>query len=254
MEGLYVETPQGEVLQMCFMRPTAEQLCPSLPFLVPAPELSAATCGIEPTPMAAEHVLPERRPAQELEVVSQQAARGGLSADVHELFGRIARALLRGDELLPDTSAVTPANWERALNPDEGDPLSAQLSEALRSPARVQRLAIAARSEAVCDKLLERCLPPLLRQEQATGDRADGSQSAAGLDAGLTSGAAQPLPPPLSELLVQLLQSGSVLRLEPCEYDRRVVCPLSTVGGLGPRAAGQASLVYATVRARTAQD
>ena len=268
MEGFYVETPQGEVLQMCFMRPTAEQLCPSLPFLVPAPELSAAACGIEPMPMAAEHALPDRQPRQELEVASQQSSTGGSSLDIEEFFGRLARALLRRDEALPDASAAVPADWERALSGDKGDPVSAYLIEALRSPSHVHRLALAARSEALCDLLLQQCFPPLLRQEQATGDTDSGdlvaalarspsvaaSALASGPEASLAPGPAQPLPPPLSELLVQLLQSGSMLRLELCEYDRRVVVPLDAAGGLGPRAAAQATLVYAASRATAPQE
>ena len=140
MENLYVETPRGEVLQMCFMRPTPEQLCPQLPFLIEAPELSAAACGIEPTPIAAEDAVPVSAPAKQSH--APQA--------VDDLFGRLGRALIRGDESLPDVSGIALSDWERALS---DKPIHTAPAHKARRATMVMSQTTGALSQAQLDKL-----------------------------------------------------------------------------------------------------
>ena len=62
---LFVDSLPGEpALQMCFMRPEPDELCPELPFLVPPPTLrSLRDCGLEPTVVSAADVLAVGPPA-----------------------------------------------------------------------------------------------------------------------------------------------------------------------------------------------
>ena len=62
---LFVDSLPGEsALQMCFMRPEPDELCPELPFLVPPPTLrSLRDCGLEPTVVSAVDVLAVGPPA-----------------------------------------------------------------------------------------------------------------------------------------------------------------------------------------------
>ncbi|KAL3914311.1 MAG: hypothetical protein SGPRY_007667 [Prymnesium sp.] len=263
MERLYVQTPQGEVLQMCFLRAEPAEVCPRLPFLVHAPQLSPAHSGINPMPIPAESTAINSRECSH--VHSKQPA----PESAAQLFGRLERALLRDDVGLPDLSAATLSHWEQALTQPPTDPLAATLSEALRSPAAVLRIARAIRIEKASDLLLTRTFVQLLKAAPQSAKLRE-SPSLAGTDSAvrpitsssqecapacMVASGSEPLPPPLSQLLVQLLHSGSMLRLSPCEFDSRVVAQLYTAGPFGPCAASQAALIYvsASVEAHHAQ-
>lgn len=226
---LYVKMPGGEVLQMCLMLPTAEQLCPPLPFLLRAPELKV---GLPQLPLPAERVLSWRSAADAQPAASCSTERGDL--DASEILATLERALACGDAVLPDVSRVPLAEWRRALGAQSTDPLV----DVLREPARLCRTASAAQSEAVCDLMLEACFPRLL--EGVGIETAEAWPDSAPAEV-------EPLPVPLSEALMLLLHSGSTLRLAPDDFDARVTSALHTSGRLGPRAAAQAALVYTAV-------
>lgn len=128
---------------MCFMRPTADQLCSPLPFMLPAPEPSLQACGVPPRPLPPDLVLlPEVMVAQSRPRLD--------STHRAEVAQSLAHALAH-DGVMPDTSALRSA-WRDLLDPPAG-PLAA----ALREPGRMRRLVLAAESEDVCDTLLRRC-------------------------------------------------------------------------------------------------
>lgn len=240
---LYVETPDGEVLQMCFMRPTAEQLCPKLPFLLRVPEVSASACGLVPMPMPAELVL-QQLDTEEISPAVHLAK--GSSKLSPELLHRLCDALIRGEEI-PDVSNIPLSEWHRALGPQSTDPLAILL----RDPRRMLRVAVDSRSEALSDLLLDQFFPRLLEEQcecvlQQALVNARHLPSTSKKWPTSAPNAAQPLPPLLSELLVLLLHSSSKLRLGPSEFNHEVLSKLDAKVPLGPRASAEAVLIYGT--------
>lgn len=230
MENFYVSTPEGEVLQMCFMRPEPEQLCPSLPFLIEAPELSTACLDIDPMPMEAQSVLLSL-PSREYSGVTSSSER------VH-LF---LQALVRDEETLPDVSLIPSSEWEQALLAAPSENLEALMKQISCSPSRLLQLARSLRAEKVCDALLERQFCDLLSLEE-------GSKKLHPLkDHGCSShtfGDSSDLPFPFSDLLSELLHNGSVLRLARHQFQQHVIDRLHNAGALGPCAATQAAQIY----------
>ena len=240
---LFVDSLPGEpALQMCFMRPEPDELCPELPFLVPPPTLrSLRDCGLEPTVVSAADVLAVGPPAAS--DMSTSAQPEPLSADERKaLLCTAVQAAARGTAVPATLSRLRPADWEAALDAKFGETLNA---------AALRNLAGAAGSEALCDHLLRYAVPRLLKEHAAKTPDADGAPS---LAADRESGA-EALPPALSALLTSLLQGGSLLRLPDAdEFDERCTRLLRTSveadpSRLGLRAATQAACMYAARRA-----
>ena len=77
-EELYVTSPTGEELQFVFLRPSAEELCPTLPFFIEGVTPSLETFGLAPR-LLSEFDLPPFEPP-----LAAQATPS--SADAVELY------------------------------------------------------------------------------------------------------------------------------------------------------------------------
>ena len=255
--NLYVALPNEGLLQMCIMRPTPEDICPPLPFLVPppaAPSLGAA--GLASSVMAAADVIgwsdaPSSLPSSRMPRRADSASSRLSSSERLELLRTAEQmALNESWPLAVDFVRLTSEDWSAAFaarRPAEGS--GAEPFQQLGAPA-LRRVALAAGSEALCDLLLQHALPRLLHPQEATGSqRLRPSEGAGAIDEDV------PLPAPLSALLLVLLHGGSHLRQSATDFDARVVHPLRCLSApLGARAAAQAALTFAATRSQSSQN
>ena len=208
--NLYVPMPEGETLQMCYMRPEPEEACGELPFLVPAPAPGASPASVM---RGGAMALPRRG--------------GGEPSDDDDCSAalqtvRLVEAALASDEPLPRL-ALSADDWADAFSATP-PPFATNTCDQL------MRLIAMVRSQELCDRLLECRLPPLCDDGGAREGQPD----------------EEPLPRALAELLRRLLRQGSALRAGPDEFDARVLRPLRQAPGRwGAAAAAEAARVYA---------
>jgi hypothetical protein len=206
--GLYQELPADELLQLCYMRPAATDVCPPLPFLLERSPSQIPACTPRLAPLLS--VMGTAGPPD---------ARDGAAGEGN-LLDATERALLANAPLPPAARHATPAAWRAAF---------AATSQPLRAlePGHLARLACELREGGLADLLLRHPFARLLELPCPDGLDDD----------------TEPLPPPYAELLAQLLRAGTALRLSNPDFDRDVAAPLRAHHPLGPRAAAQASLM-----------
>lgn len=233
--NLYVDVGDEGTLQMCVMRPSARETCPELPLLVTTPDVPS---------LAAERGLGAGA-VSGFEALEQVDA----PDDAPLALRAVEQALMLHQPLPCNLDHVQDVDWTAAFaSRAEGQPFQSLGANALHA------LALAAQSDALCDLLLRHSLPRLLQEQQTTrggldtcGDsNRDGREGRMGEALGSDDASGALLPPMLSSLLLLLLRRGTALSLPIAEFERQVVGPLHSLGGMGPCAANQAALVFAT--------
>ena len=251
---LYLTSPDGEELQFCFMRPTAEELCPELPFMIEAPRLSLENFGLPSRLIGHEDVLLPQTAASAAATAAAAAAAAApvepgdahaAPAGASELVHRAETALARDEPLPAELSQLLAEDW-RALFRDRASGDEPFFGAA--SAAQLKRLAQESGSEALADLLLWHALPRFLlavpQQQpplQQQGDALPPPQEPAAL------------PAELAELLTVLLQAGSRLRSAPPDFDADVLETLRIHRPFGRAAAMHASFAYVAARQAQAQ-
>jgi hypothetical protein len=228
--NLFVDLGDEGLLQMCVMRPTPEDVCTELPFLVPAPtapDVDAAGLSLQSQVLPAADMLAVDAglTGNSMENTSAEP-RAGCSA----LLIAVQEAALRGEALPADLAMVQPREWE--LLAANGEAPFRELDA-----AQLRRVAECAHSQDLCDLLLDHAFPRLLEREREEEDAA-AAVEAKGL------GEARALPDALSALLMILLRDGTRMDLSEQDFDLRVVKRLRAVPRLGARAATQAALTF----------
>eukprot|EP00967_Tisochrysis_lutea_P130322 scaffold225244_cov31-Tisochrysis_lutea.AAC.4 len=221
---LYLETPDGEVLQMCFLRPSAQELVTKLPYLLEYPSTLQMP---RPSAMAASAVLAGRAGS---ETMAAHTVGSSASLDANaraQVLLELEQALLRGGPLPASAGMLRGDDWHEALS--AGNALDAL------GPLEVTRLSRQVRSPELARLLLRHRFPRLLKAD------AEAQIGASAIDQLCETA---PLPEALSETLLELLHTSDLLRLPAAEYDEVVVAELHRLTGLGRRAAAQAALVY----------
>lgn len=223
---LYLETPDNELLQMCFVRPSPREIVTPLPYLVeqpttmqlPRPSVIPASAALAGGMSSA-----AESPAQPEKAGLPPAVEAETRA---EILLELEQALLQGADLPPSVSRLCATDWHEALG--AGSALDAL------APEHLIRLSREVQSEVLSQLLLICRFPRFLGDEAA--HRTD-------LVQGQTSDV-EPLPGALSDLLLELLHASGLLRLPADEFDVQVTTPLHSAPGLGRRAAAQAALIY----------
>lgn len=219
LERLYQQTPDGSLLQMCFMRPDPSDLCPQLPLLLErSPRLPACTPRLS--------VLPA-------ETVLSGCGAAPASADAAEapsgLLHAAERALLHGAPLPAAALAASPAEWRDAIAGVDAPFGALELRHMASLASELRERG----SEPLADLLLRHPFSVLLSACDADADDADA-----------------PLPAAHAALLSTLLERGSMLRLPAADFDVAVVRHLHDRTPLGPRAATHAALLKAAIDLR----
>jgi len=215
---LYLETPDDELLQMCFVRPSARELVTPLPYFVQMPTTLQLP---RPSVLPASVVLASTAAAASTQPAPAPSAQPLATAARASVLLELEQALLRGVALPAAVATLCDGDWQEALG-------TGRALDALEA-GHIARLSRELRSESLAQQLLSHCLPRLLGAEAA------GSADQRDMD---------PLPEPVSGALLELLHSSGLLRLPAAQFDLRVVEPLRASPGLGRRAAAQAALAY----------
>ena len=286
-ENMLVVLPGSKMpLSMFFMRPSESSNCPELPFLVPPPPdaTSLSSAGLSPRVLSASDVCNPAHNASSASLhhhlrsaASSSAVACDSAAERTALLRAAEEAMIACDDgfrlvmphLLPaavcDLSRFQPADWRAAA--EEAMAADSSLFDAL-SAWQLRQVAEAARSETLCDLLVQTSFPRLLllrsteeREEQREQQEEGQQQQQQQADDADDDSA--PLPGALSALLLVLLRGGTFIRAPAADFERIVVQPLrslekeeegqNTWGRLGARAAAQATTMYRVLRANNAR-
>ena len=236
---LYVKLPSEGLLQMCVMRPEPDDLCSSeLPFQLPPPgapptlrEVDLAPKVISAKDLLCHDLASSSHPPSVLRTTGAPSG-----AECAAIIQSAERSAALGSTSLPALARLQPDQWVASF---AGSSAADTPFHALDARA-LQHVLRSAGSESLCDLLLQHALPRLLQQcaRDATTPQ---------LEAAI--GDAEPLPAELSELLQELLHSGTWLRRSAADFDECVVHVLRNADAtLGGRAAAQAALVFAVAQ------
>lgn len=232
---LYLETPDNELLQMCFIRPSPREVVTPLPYLIEQPTTMQLP---RPSVITASAMLAGGMSSAAEPPAQPEGANTAPSLEAEtraEILLELEQALLNGADLPLSTARLHGTDWREALG--AGNALDAL------APVHMVRLSRELQSEVLSQLLLSRRFPRLLRCEAAQRvDPAWGPPSDT-----------EPLPGALSDVLLELLHASGLLRLPAAEFDRQVTTPLHNIPGLGRRAAAQAALIYCAAASSQAE-
>ena len=211
---LYLQGSMGEELQFCFMRPSAEDLCPELPFMIAGPPITLDSFGV-PARLLSVDDLPPLPPIADDAPSSPNRPVMSVSAAAEAL----ERALTSG-EPLASLGEPQVGEWHDLF-------LSPRVESALAAarPTQLQRLAVEGGSETLADLLLHHTLPRLLGRAAASQPHQPPPQPP---QPQAESHEPAVLPPEIAELLTVLLRVGSLRRRAPTDFDAAVLHSLCT--------------------------
>ena len=205
-EELYLTSSTGEELQFCFMRPSAEELCPELPFMIAGLPITLDSFGVSARLLSVDDFPPlppisdDAPPSSTRPAMSASAAAEALE-----------RALTSGEPLV-SLGELPAGDWRDLFQLPR-----VESALAAASAMQLQQLAVAAGNETLADLLLHHTLPRLLGRAVASQphqppqpQEARGHEPAA-------------LPPEMAELLTALLHAGSLRRCAPADFDASVL-------------------------------
>ena len=203
-ENLYMRTPNGELLQMCYMRPTAKEVCPPLPFLVD--RCSDVTCFEAPilTPREVLGELWNPHASHEVQFPSaEDLAAAGISPEEAAAAGMHAGAAAHAAAGPAPPEGVAPAGGAAAASEaSQVDALLRQLAQCLRKQEDRDPSLPNALETFTCSQWEAAFFPPKRGGASFPPETGEAAASAVATD-----GATEPTPP------LRGLGAGALLRL-----------------------------------------
>ena len=242
-EELYLTSSTGEELQFCFMRPSAEELCPELPFMIAGLPITLDSFGVSARLLSVDDLpplppIPDDAPPS----TTHPAMSASTAAEALE------RALTSGEPLV-SLGEIPAGDWRDLFQLPR---VEAALAAA--SAMQLQQLAVAAANETLADLLLHHTFPRLLGQAAASQPHQPPHQPPQPQPQEARGHEPAALPPETAELLTALLRAGSLRRCAPADFDVQVLQHLRSHRPLGRAAAMQASCFYVAARQAEAHE
>ena len=209
-EELYLTSSTGEELQFCFMRPSAEELSPELPFMIAGLPITLDSFGVSARLLSVDD-LPPLPPVSNDAPTSSTFPAMSASAAAEAL----ERALTSGEPLV-SLGELPAGDWRDLFQLPR-----VESALAAASAMQLQQLAVAAGNETLADLLLHHTLPHLLGRAVASQPHQPPHQPPQPQEARGHEPAA--LPPEMAELLTALLHAGSLRRCAPADFDASVL-------------------------------
>ena len=210
-EELYLTSSTGEELQFCYMRPSAEELCPELPFMIAGPPITLDSFGV-PTRLLSMDDLPPLLLASDDAPSPSTRPVMPVSAAAEAL----ERALTSSEPLL-GLGELQAGDWRDLFQSPR-----AESALAAASPTQLQRLASEGGSETLADLLLHHTLPRLLGRSAASQPQQP-HQPPQPQEQEVEGHEPTALPREMAELLTALLRAGSLRRCAPTDFDASVL-------------------------------